>query len=354
MSNTNHPNQQLNIEQMFTHLKLQWQAPSPKTAEGFTQLSNRLAGLMSDLQNSPLLEFLDKQFYPEWRVLNRKHTSSAIDHENIFSLSSISAAEFRQGFYFCNRLIELMEDVYLDLDLEAYYDHPDNRGWINLFRHWSWSAMFQASWTISACTYGIRFQRFCRHHLDLELGKVTTSTIANDQIDACTLNAFELLQVKAIYNIYQKQQANLQLYLMNLQVASPVPSENNEFQPLIPVFNFGYAIIDTQKNTILMFRVQDHLRKLGLGNAGLLNLISVQSKVSRQALKMEPGYLTYFNLKSDQDNSIDINQSIANDDENLSTMLCNSLFNRDISKQSIAQFLRILDSTKAKHKATFQ
>jgi hypothetical protein len=214
--------------------------------------------------------------------------------------------------------------------------------------------MFQASWTISACTYGVRFQRFCRHHLDLELGKVTTSTITNDQFVDCPLNAFELLQVKAIYNIYQKQQANLQLYLMNLQVAPPVPSENKEFQPLIPVFNFGYAIIDTRKNTILMFRVQDHLRKLGLGNAGLLNLISVQAKVSRRALVLEPGYRTFFQLTTDQNNSIDINQSIDNDDENLSTMLGNPLFNRDINKQSIAQFLRILDSTQAKHKATFQ
>jgi hypothetical protein len=214
--------------------------------------------------------------------------------------------------------------------------------------------MFQASWTISACTYGIRFQRFCRHHLDLELGKVTTSTIAYDQIDECTLNAFELLQVKAIYNIYHKQQAHLQLHLMNLQVSSPVPSDNKEFQPLIPVFNFGYAIIDTRKNTILMFRVQDHLRKLGLGNAGLLTLISEQSKVSRQVLALEPGYRTYFKLTTDQNSSINMNQSITTDEEYLSTMLCDPLFNRDINKQSIAQFLRILDSTQAKHKATLQ
>ncbi len=343
MSYTNRPNQKLNIEQMVTHLKLQWQAPSPKTAQGFTPLSNRLAGLIKELQSNPSLNFLDQQFYPEWRVFNRKDTVSTIDHQRIFSLPETSTDEFRQGFYFCSRLIQLMEDVYIDLDLETYRDHPDNRGWINLFRHWSWSAMFQACWTISACTYGIRFQRFCHHTLNLVLGKVTTSLIVFEQVDHSTLNAFEILQVKAVHHIYQKQQDNLQLHLLNLHVASPLPSEDKQAEPLIPVFNFGYAITidqtDSQKKSILMFRIQDHLRNLGLGNAGLSKLVLEQSKSNKPTLVMEPGYRTYFK------------QTAENEDENLGKMLCDPLFNREITKHSIAQFVRIFDSTQAKLQA---
>ncbi len=54
---------------------------------------------------------------------------------------------------------------------------------------------------------------------------------------------------------------------------------------------------------------------------------------------MEPGYRTYFK------------QTAENEDENLGKMLCDPLFNREITKHSIAQFVRIFDSTQAKLQA---
>jgi hypothetical protein len=67
-------------------------------------------------------------------------------------------------------MCDLFEAVYIDLDLEKEFDHPDNRGWINFFRHWSSAPMFRVTWLIGASNYGARFQSFCRRHLDLELG----------------------------------------------------------------------------------------------------------------------------------------------------------------------------------------
>lgn len=354
MSKSNNSNQMLNIEQMFTHLKLQWQAPSPKTNQGFTALSNKLAHLMSELQHSQSLKFLDKQFYPEWRVLNRKDINIAINHQSIFSLPDTDSDDFRNGFYFCNRLIQLMEDVYLDLDLEAFSDHPDNRGWINLFRHWSWSPMFQASWTISACTFGIRFQRFCRQKLNLELGNVITKSIDFSEIDVSTLNAFELLQVKKIYQVYQQQKVDLELYSMDLRVASPLTSSDQE-QFLLPVFNFGYAmtISHLKSKSILMFRVQDHLRKLGLGNAALFHLVSVMEEQSRtdrmESLSLDPGYLRIFGLTTDREDIDKTNKSTISTNDYLIKIMSDPLFKREVSKQSVAQFLRMLDSAKAKY-----
>ena len=69
-----------------------------------------------------------------------------------------SAREARAGFYFCINLLELMQSVYLDLNLEEEHDHPDNRGWMNLFKHWSWATMLRATYAICCSTFGARFR----------------------------------------------------------------------------------------------------------------------------------------------------------------------------------------------------
>jgi hypothetical protein len=86
-------------------------------------------------------------------------------------------AQLRAGFYICNSVFQLFEDAYVDLRLEEEFDHPDNRGWMNFFRHWSGAPMFRVAWTISGSTYGARFQTFCERHLNLKLGLTDLSPV---------------------------------------------------------------------------------------------------------------------------------------------------------------------------------
>jgi len=72
-------------------------------------------------------------------------------------------------FYFCNEIIQLMENVHLDLKLDDTFDDPDNAGWKDLFLKCSRSATFQSVWEKSRNTYGKRFQYFCKRRLNLEL-----------------------------------------------------------------------------------------------------------------------------------------------------------------------------------------
>jgi hypothetical protein len=68
-------------------------------------------------------------------------------------------------------MCDLFEAVYVDLHLEQEFDHPDNRGWMNFFRHWSSAPMFRVTWAIGAGNYGARFRSFCARHLNLTLGR---------------------------------------------------------------------------------------------------------------------------------------------------------------------------------------
>jgi len=64
-------------------------------------------------------------------------------------------------------LIKLMENVYLDLRLDDFWEHPDNMGWQRLFLAWVKSSTFREAWSKTSHTCGIRFQYFCRNQLGL-------------------------------------------------------------------------------------------------------------------------------------------------------------------------------------------
>jgi hypothetical protein len=64
-------------------------------------------------------------------------------------------------------LIQLMEDVFLDLRLDDFWEHPDNRGWAILFMRWARSPRFRQVWNQTHRTFGIRFEYFCAARLGL-------------------------------------------------------------------------------------------------------------------------------------------------------------------------------------------
>jgi hypothetical protein len=68
--------------------------------------------------------------------------------------------EHHQVVCFGQRLIQLMENVCLDLQLSAASTHPDHTGWIELFRAWANHPAMKSIWESSKLTYGKRFAHF--------------------------------------------------------------------------------------------------------------------------------------------------------------------------------------------------
>ena len=64
-------------------------------------------------------------------------------------------------------IIQLMENVFLDLRLDDFWDHPDNRGWAVLFMRWAGSPKLRNVWGKWRSTFGIRFEHFCDTRLGL-------------------------------------------------------------------------------------------------------------------------------------------------------------------------------------------
>ncbi|WP_295432956.1 patatin-like phospholipase family protein [uncultured Thiodictyon sp.] len=262
----------LDMEELFTTLTEIWYPPSAQVQTSFAKYGEAIEAIFATLRKDLDLAFLDEQFYPEWRHL--MNAGPGQEAAPTTRLLPDQPAQVRAGFYFCSQLLQLMENVYVDLNLETQYDHPDNRGWMNLFRHWSWAQMFQVTWAISASTYGIRFQRFCRRRLSLSLGTVASRAPVpfHDLEQHAELNFVELDLVRRIVaGCFPDCPNTPRVVQLVLQVFGPLAEKDK------PAFSypFAFALIDGSEDEPLLvyYRVQDHLRATGLGRMGLSVLL---------------------------------------------------------------------------------
>ena len=199
--------------------------------------------------------------------------------------------ELRAGFYFCNRLILLMEDIYHDLHLEQEYDHPDNRGWMNLFMHWSWSRMFRTTWTVTAANCGARFQNFCVRHLGLEVGRIELTTVPDlpgliattTQPADLPLTYVEWQVVHAFFAEYKDLIQQSQLLLIQV-----MPGRSDKLEATAetkePAFTAGFALLrnprpDEEGRRLTYFRIRDHMRRMGMARRGLYKILKQDNKI---------------------------------------------------------------------------
>ena len=271
------------LEEVFTALAERWYPPGAKNSAAFSHHGEGVEAIFERMRNDDDLKFLDQQIYPEWWYLtdDGRMGKPAPNPQML----PPSAAEIRAGFYLCNSLLQLMENVYHDQDLEAQYGHPDNRGWMNLFRHWSWAGMLRVTWAISASTYGARFQRFCRRRLDLEVGEVFCGvpvSVASARVggaldpealkDKGGLNFLEADHVsKLVERCFSDRADALSVVQLSLRVISPFEVDDRSTFS----FPFAFALIDAAgaEGELLYYRVRDHLREIGLGRKGLAILL---------------------------------------------------------------------------------
>lgn len=268
---------EIDIDRFFRALEQNWYASSPAVSEHFSALTGQIDALFERLRTSEHLTFLSEQFYPEWQTLLGAETDLPAPHRSQMWNLPTDETSLRHGFYFCNSLIQLMENVYLDLKLESEWRHPDNSGWMNVFRHWTWSSMFRITWAISAATYGRRFRVFCRRQLKLALGEIDVVEIELDTpgglaaaLERGRLNLVERGQITRLAEAWGEG-SDRRVYRLDLRVPH-MAGLAGEHGPLLRCFGIGYALIADR--TLVMYRVQDHLRNMGLGQSGLEKLVT--------------------------------------------------------------------------------
>lgn len=293
-----------NLHEIFAELEQAWYPPLATTRE-HTKHTAVLNALWEELHHDGQLRFLDGQIFPEWPHLMSDVTPPKYRSTTGWWLPD-SEGERRAGFYFSAKLIQLMEDVYVDLDLEHTLDHPDNRGWMNLFQHWAWSGMVAATWSITASTYGARFQRFCKRRLDLRTGWIYVDSggplafgederqwpaLLEQSEQIAGLNFWERHLLGKFLELHKAQErpgeSRFPLYLFPLRLVRQPPDATvfsdasttrpDEVGDRDLSFVIGFALaqpLDEEWSgmTLWFMRIQNHLRTMGLGREALLRL----------------------------------------------------------------------------------
>ena len=292
----------LTTERIFVNLAQRWYPPSSAVQTAFQRRGETLKALYESLRTVPSLRFLSQQIYSGWRGLVRGMEEAPMPTPAPDAWLPRTYPELRAGFYFCNRLISLMEDVYHDLHLEEEHCHPDNRGWMNLFNHWSSSRMFRTTWTVTAANCGARFQNFCARHLGLDVGRVELSKgdlieILYDQQSADSpLTSVEWHFVRSFVteNFKLPDKAELEAELELVQI---FPREHNEGEAnqanKPPPFTVGFAILRKPRKgeharRIVYFRVRDHMRRMGMARRGLFKLFAEEKQILDKKKALRP------------------------------------------------------------------
>jgi hypothetical protein len=138
---------------IFNALRHHWVLVPPSIEESFLHEKEAWIALETKLREDPQLAGYDLEIYPELeRILGANP-------------QSLLVRDPRADLHFCNRQIQLMENLFLALKFEKYHAFALNRGWMNLFRRWALTPTFQQLWPGLRGSFSRRFVDFVEENL---------------------------------------------------------------------------------------------------------------------------------------------------------------------------------------------
>jgi glycerophosphoryl diester phosphodiesterase len=134
------------IDRLFARLYTHWYPPSVAINENTTAHVLEYTRIMELIRAEGHLGPLDHTMFEKW-----PDAGESVDP--------------RDEFYICNALIQLIENVYADLNLEELWEHPHVQGWRSVFERWAQQPAFRRTWRLAEGTYADRFRNFYNDRL---------------------------------------------------------------------------------------------------------------------------------------------------------------------------------------------
>ena len=123
----------------------------------FVEMSNRCAELEASLCNDGPVH-LRRELFPEAADSDPKLPRHvARDDDEVRAISYLM------------RALQIMEDVWLACDLDRYWSHPLNEGWMNYFQRWASTPTFRRWWPVLRPIYSSGFREFAKERFGVGL-----------------------------------------------------------------------------------------------------------------------------------------------------------------------------------------
>lgn len=123
---------------LFDHMRDYWHPASPALDERRSAHAAQYQALLDRLMREPTLSFADGAFF----------NPPAVDIQD------------RPRMFVGALMLDLMQRVYIDLDLDNDRSHPHNAGWITIFERWKLHPAVIEAWNASKSDYRLRFRWF--------------------------------------------------------------------------------------------------------------------------------------------------------------------------------------------------
>jgi hypothetical protein len=145
-------------DDLFRQARDNWQAAPDNQQANFLELTQRCVDLEQDLMsNGPLR--LRASVFPE----------IAASGLALSQLPAPSAEEELKAVSYLLRMLQIMEDVWLAADLDRYWSHPLNEGWMNYFQRWASVPSLRRWWPILRPIYSNGFRQFAKTQFQLHV-----------------------------------------------------------------------------------------------------------------------------------------------------------------------------------------
>lgn len=156
------------MSEMFYKLRSHWITLPPGIKESFLEESKGLCDIEQQLRQDPYLLHYDTQLYPELKTILGVPQKVAPAGGTV---PTTTGQIERSVLHLCHAQIQLMENVFLAVQLDKYHAHQLNRGWMNLFRRWAAADNFQQLWPVLRGGFSKDFVDFAGYELNLRGSK---------------------------------------------------------------------------------------------------------------------------------------------------------------------------------------
>lgn len=151
------------VENAFLEATRLWHPTPERQSEAFLALTERCSQLEADIrENAPVA--LRAEFFPELAAVTRNVAGAS---EPTDAASRPPEGDEVRTIYYVMQIAQMMEDVWVGAELDTYWSHPMNDGWMNYCHRWAATPSFRRWWPVLRPIYSIGFRDFVRKQFDL-------------------------------------------------------------------------------------------------------------------------------------------------------------------------------------------
>jgi len=145
----------------FTSLVRQWYSQPPKYEHSFLDSTKGFVDIQTALRAQPILWRLSLEIYPELDPDGKARQQARPERPD--EMIRRRCAEI----HLINQMLQVMENAWLSLKLDAHYAHPLNRGWLDIFHRWTNAPTVRELWPTLRAEFARGFAAFCEKQMGM-------------------------------------------------------------------------------------------------------------------------------------------------------------------------------------------